>query len=65
VHRPPPGYRRLLEPVPVPNRSRGGYRAKKKMPEDLKHEVKQNHRIVDINNGILELKIICYMIHNL
>lgn len=42
VYRPPPGYLSLLEPVPVPDRSRGGCRAKKRMPEDLKREVKQN-----------------------
>ncbi|KDR13220.1 regulator of G-protein signaling 9 isoform X2 [Zootermopsis nevadensis] len=39
VYRPPPGYLSLLEPVPVPDRSRGGCRAKKRMPEDLKREV--------------------------
>ncbi|XP_023714434.1 uncharacterized protein LOC111868217 isoform X2 [Cryptotermes secundus] len=39
VYRPPPGYLSVLEPVPVPDRSKGGCRAKKKMPEDLKREV--------------------------
>ncbi|XP_069697878.1 regulator of G-protein signaling 9 isoform X2 [Periplaneta americana] len=39
VYRPPPGYLSLLEPVPVPNRSRGGCRAKKRTSEDLKRDV--------------------------
>ncbi|XP_067013366.2 regulator of G-protein signaling 7 isoform X2 [Anabrus simplex] len=39
IYRPPPGYLNVLEPVPIPNRSRHGKRAKKRSAEDLKRDV--------------------------
>jgi regulator of G-protein signaling len=39
VYRPPPGYLSLLEPVPVPTRSKRGSHTKRRMPENLKREV--------------------------